>query len=578
MSESRRAPLPELEADRAAERRNGNFLEASSDQAFDDFALLATQVCNVPIGAITLVDEERHWFKSIVGIDGDVSPGDFTFCANELSDPERLLVVSDVLADTRFETADDLLLLHGIRFYAGLGLVDSSGRPLGAICVMDRHPRSITSHEVQALRALARQIVRLIESDRHTLALSNELALAGEVRDKATVANRAKSKFLANISHEIRTPMNGVLGVATLLKDTNLDAKQQKYVETIERSADALMGVLSNVLDFATMETQEIALQQRPVRPSEPVRAAMACVQYSAKAKGLELISAFGPEAETLRTGDSPRIQRVVEHLLNNAVKFTQAGSIAVSIERVGRDEDGLVRFSVTDTGIGIAAADLEGVFSGLERTETGLARRFGGTGLGLALSRQLVQAMGGQITVQSEPGVGSTFSFEIPMGPDLSGPAPARIEPSQELAGRKVLVADDNSVNAMVISAMLIRHGCQVKCVGDGRQAVSAVCSEPFDFVLMDIQMPVMDGLQASRAVRQLAGAAGQIPIIAITAETLLNDRNACIQAGMNDFVAKPIREATILDSIRRCLSTVPVDPKTTANPSPLPGEASAI
>jgi CheY-like chemotaxis protein len=376
-----------------------------------------------------------------------------------------------------------------------------------------------------------------------------------DVYDIRKVSTKSKVAFLTNIGHEIRTPLNGVLGIASLLKLTELDPTQKRYVETIESSSEALLGVLSSLLEFAQIEAGAIEITSATVQVDALPASAFETIRAAADAKRIELKSELGEGAVTRRKGDRERIVQILSYLLSNAVKFTQSGSVTLSVCRVGSDTDGLMRLSVSDTGIGMTEEDLNAVLRGVSSplsSESSLR----GAGLGLLIAQKLAALMGGRISGSSELGVGSRFSLEIPMGPDLSVQDSSPNLDSTALAGLRILLVEDNSTNGLLIGAFLGRLGADVTPLTDIRQTLDAVVRGRFDIVLLDLRMPVVDGILATRAIRDHEQHGRQIPIVGVFTGLSELDRWACCQSGMNDFIMRPLRPEDVCETIVRCMN----------------------
>ena len=365
-------------------------------------------------------------------------------------------------------------------------------------------------------------------------------------------ASVIKDEFVANMSHEIRTPMNGIIGSISLLVDSGVTERQQEYVDTIRSCSDALLSLMNAILDVAKIDAGKVILEQRPFRPDELVKGALAVVAPAAAARGLELRQNLADDVPWVVLGDAARLRQVLLNLLSNAVKFTEQGYVAVDVSLAGRSGDlAELRFSVQDTGIGIPAEMQEAIFQPFTQADSSTTRRYGGTGLGLSICHRLVTLMGGQLHLKSEPQYGSAFSFivRLPIAAVAESAASAtdcRLPRSQRRL--RILVAEDNPINRKVASRLLERMGHQVDTAWDGQQAVTAVERTEYDLVLMDCQMPNMDGYEATLAIRRLEHGR-RLPIVAMTANATAEDRQRCLDAGMDDFLAKPVSARLLFD-----------------------------
>jgi signal transduction histidine kinase/HPt (histidine-containing phosphotransfer) domain-containing protein/ActR/RegA family two-component response regulator len=383
-------------------------------------------------------------------------------------------------------------------------------------------------------------------------------AEAEAARARAEEASRAKSQFLARMSHEIRTPMNAVVGMTGVLLDSGLRPDQHEYASTVRRAAESLLAIVNDILDFSRIEAGRLELEHNPFDPGQVAEQALELVLEAARAKGLEASLQLEGELPEAVVGDAGRLWQVLVNLLGNAVKFTPAGQVTLRVAPAG---PGWLRFEVVDTGIGIAPEALSRVFESFMQADASTTRRFGGTGLGLAISRGLVGEMGGELRVDSAPGRGSRFHFEIPL-PSVPGAAAprstGRLAPVRPAAGARILVAEDNPVNQRVAVLLLERMGHRVDVAGDGQEAVRAVQSLTYDLVLMDCHMPELDGYQAARQIRAGEAPGHHLPIVALTASVLPEDRARCREAGMDGFLAKPVTPETLERAVAEALAGV--------------------
>ena len=363
-------------------------------------------------------------------------------------------------------------------------------------------------------------------------------------RDRAEAAAKAKSEFLANMSHELRTPLTSVVGFAGLLgQSRTLGDEERRYVERIAAGSEALLAVINDILDYSKLEAGAVELDPHRFDPLALAQAGVELMEGQCRAKGLDLRLEADPDMPAGLIGDSARLRQVLLNFLSNAVKFTAEGGVTVNAScEPGTDGRVWLSLSVKDTGVGVSDAQVEQLFDRFTQADASTTRTFGGTGLGLAISRQLVEMMGGEIGAFGQPGEGSTFWFQIPLPMADGAEDQAEGEVAQTIGAARILMADDAPANRELVSVLLGGMGLTVDTVENGAEAVEAVRHEAYDLVLMDVHMPVMDGLDAARAIRALGGAAGKIPIIALTANVGREQVQACLEAGMNGHLAKPI------------------------------------
>jgi signal transduction histidine kinase len=551
------APLPENEARRLAALRELGILDTGPEPLYDDLTALAAEICETPICLVSLVDGARQWFKSSVGVEASETPREVAFCAHAILG-QGLFEVEDSRLDPRFK--DNPLVTGDPRvvFYAGVPLSLGEGLNLGTLCVIDQKPKRLSERQRQALQRLANQVEAHLRLRKANLELARAYA--------------TKADFVAVMSHEIRTPMNGILGITDLLLATSREAETIEQLKLVRECGDAMLSLLNDILDYNKIEADRLELDPHPFDPRSLLRGLAEVYGKAAAAKGLSLV--FRDEGLPDRAeGDSGRIRQILTNLLSNAVKFTSRGSIEVAARAEARDDGRLTMiFTVRDEGIGISPEALERIFSPYMQVDASTARRFGGTGLGLAIVRGLAASMGGTVRVESELGRGSAFTVELECR--SAGPAPGREAASWSPAAAgpaplDILVAEDNPVNQRVVLQQLARLGYRADLAADGQEAVARARAKAYDVILMDCQMPGMDGFAATEAILAEAGA-NPPAILALTAGLMREERARCKACGMAAVLEKPLRMETLGEALQ---GIAPRSRRVTVPPGPLPG-----
>ena len=596
------APIPSNERERLAALRALRIVDTPPEREFDRITDLLRRMFAVPIAAISLVDEQREWLKAACGVTAREGDRSVAFCAHTIL-RDGVFVVEDALVDERFSGIPQVRD-QGVRFYAGAPLRGVDGLGVGTLCIKDHRPRVFGEHERSLLAQLAATVVDLMSHRLSSVALRDKIveteqtnqSLRQEIERRVRVsralertwadlerahraaeaANRAKSEFLANMSHEIRTPMTAILGFVDLLcEEEGLGVgRRREYLDTIRRNGEHLLSIINDILDLSKIEAGKLRVEHAACSPVRLAQEVVELMGDRAARKGLEFRVEFDPNLPRAVRTDPTRVRQVLINLVGNAIKFTDQGYVRLAARLEAGGEPRLV-FDVVDTGVGICPEDTEKLFRPFSQADSSLVRRFGGTGLGLTISKRLAAALGGDIElVDARLGGGAHFRFRITAevlegaGATSTTEERAAPRPSQGavvengLRGRRILLAEDGPDNQRLISHVLRKAGAEVTVAENGRVAVECALTAPpdagFDLVLMDIQMPVMNGHEA---IHELRDRGFRRPIVALTAHAMDDDRRRCMQAGCDEFLTKPISRDLLIGTVRRLTDRGPAD-----------------
>ena len=574
-----RYPVAAEDAERISKLKKYQVLNNNEEPAFARLTELAKLFFNMPVVAITFMDEETQYLKSLHGLDGICTTSRKVAICNYTVLSDEVLVLPDLTEDSRFSQNPLVTEAPYLRFYAGAPIImqeDGKTYRLGSLCLMDMQAHhDFTEKDADILAqfaAMAADALKLQDQQRH-----------------AKHANEMKSEFLANMSHEIRTPMNGIIGMVEMLAETKLSAEQQEYVDNIKVSSEHLLAIINGILDLSKVESGKMTIDSIPMNISSLCNEVVSLFAVKARQRSLTLDYHYTEALSPYIKGDPVRIKQIMANLVNNAIKFTrEGGRVTIDVKHMennpyedkygnhksicshelqveqashyNTDDRGSVKhqdmtlcIEVTDTGVGIKPESLEAIFDAYDQANKSTHRLYGGTGLGLSVCKSLVELMGGYIEVDSAVGIGTTFTVLLPLPPIDEAHYESwqdsndfgMTESSHELIGHILLVEDD-SVNAMIAKKALNNSGHTVTHVTDGQQAIEVFSLNPeqYDVILMDHHMPIMDGVQATIKLHELYDPQALPPIIALTANAMDGERKKYLDVGMQDYCTKPFKQ----------------------------------
>ncbi|WP_163407081.1 GAF domain-containing hybrid sensor histidine kinase/response regulator [Flavobacterium ajazii] len=533
---------PQNEAERLDALKRYNILDTLPEQVFDDATALVSYICGTPIAYISFIDENRQWFKSKIGFDVSEVPREITLSRYTIMD-SKLVEIPDTLLNERFKDDPNVTDGYKIRFYVGMPITTPDGYVIGVLCAVDHEPRQLNDNQRNALNIVARHVINTLELGRK----NKELAKQKKIADRAVAA---KENFLANMSHEIRTPLNAVIGFTELLFETSLDEQQKDFLKDVQIAGENLLVIVNDILDLSKIESGSIALEQKPFE----LKSALKHVYDLLKVKVHEAVDFnlfLDAELPEIISGDQGRLNQIMVNLAGNALKFTMEGEVTISVKRIAETDDShQIRFSVKDTGIGISQKNLDTIFGRFTQAEESTTRKFGGTGLGLNIVKQLVQLHDSDIHVKSREGSGSEFYFTVSY---KKASLDAKIPEDKlvnDLGMLHILLFEDNYLNQKLAQNVVEGFGFHIDIAENGDKGIELLSAGQYDVVLMDLQMPVRDGFLTTKYIRQEMKSS--IPIIAMTAHSLAGEHNRCMEAGMDNYMSKPFKQRELLEAIK--------------------------
>ncbi|AWG26526.1 GAF domain-containing hybrid sensor histidine kinase/response regulator [Flavobacterium kingsejongi] len=542
-------PIPENENDRLNALQRYTILDTLSETEYDAITQLVSYICEVTIAHISFIDDKRQWFKSTLGIEVNEVPRDSTFCQYTIMGSE-MVEVSDTLENERFKHHPNVTGGLKVRFYAGMPLTTPDGFNIGTICAIDTAPKNLTAAQKMALDTLSKHVMTQLE-----LRSKNEELI--RQRKIAEMAVYAKDSFLANMSHEIRTPMNAIMGFTDLLVQSNLNPEQREYITNVQTAGENLLFIINDILDLSKIESGKLIIESQPFNLKNTLKEVYDLLKIKAVERDLEFDLFLDAELPDIMVGDKGRMNQIIMNLAGNAIKFTEEGEVTIAVKMLAAtDTHYSLRFSVKDTGIGISEDQLATIFERFTQAEESTTRKFGGTGLGLNIVKQLVELQNGEIHVKSKIGRGSEFYFTL----DFKKATDSDTDMQEEKVMARqinrsvsILLCEDNLLNQHLAKSVIRNFGFDLDIANNGQEGIELLAAKKYDLILMDLQMPVKDGYETTVYIRKELQS--NIPIVAMTAHSLVGEQQKCFDIGMDGYVAKPFKQADLWHTITSVL-----------------------
>ncbi|GGA85159.1 hypothetical protein GCM10008015_27380 [Flavobacterium palustre] len=539
-------PVPHNEPERLAALKRYNILDTLPEHAFDDATKLVSYICGVPIAHISFIDENRQWFKSEIGIGVSEVPREISFCQYTIMDT-KLVEIPDTFLNEQFRNDPNVVDGFKIRFYAGIPLTTPDGYNIGTICAIDHTTKELNDNQRNALSIIAKHVINQLELRTKNIELDTQKKIA-------ELAVLAKDSFLANMSHEIRTPLNAVIGFTDLLAQTKLDKLQRDYIDSVQIAGENLLLIINDILDLSKIESGNLAIEAQPFNLKKTLKHVYDLLKVKAS-PAVEFNLFLDADMPEMVIGDHGRLNQILVNLTGNALKFTEEGEVTISVKKIDETADYYsLRFSVKDTGIGIPEDKLKTIFDRFTQAEESTTRRFGGTGLGLNIVKQLIEMQNSQIHVKSKENRGSEFFFQINY--KKANPVESETESiaDDDLGKLKILLCEDNIINQKLAKSVILNFGFELDIAENGEKGIDLLLQNEYDLVLMDLQMPFKDGYQTTEYIRNEMNS--NIPIIAMTAHSLVGEQERCFKIGMDAYVPKPFKQQLLLETIKTVIN----------------------
>ncbi|BDU26050.1 GAF domain-containing hybrid sensor histidine kinase/response regulator [Flavobacterium sp. GSB-24] len=539
-------PIPENELQRLAALKRYNILDTLPDHAFDDATKLVSYICGVPIAHISFIDENRQWFKSEIGIGASEVPREISFCRYTIME-SKMVEINDTHLNDRFKNDPNVTGGFNVRFYAGVPLTTPDGYNIGTLCAIDHVTKELNDNQRNALSIIAKHVIAQLELGTKNAQLDAQKKIA----EKAVLA---RDSFVANMSHEIRTPLNAVIGFTDLLAQTDLDDVQREYIESVQIAGENLLLIVNDILDLSKIESGNLAIDSEPFNLKKTLKHVYDLLKVK-RQKEVEFNLFLDAEMPDVVVGDQGRLNQILVNLIGNSLKFTNEGEVTVSVKKIEETEDNYtLKFSVKDTGIGIQKNKLTTIFERFTQGEESTTRTYGGTGLGLNIVKQLIELQNGEIKVKSELNRGSEFIFILSYKKAQVIEAPVKSMSKNDLGHLKILLCEDNVLNQKLAKSVINNFGFDLDIAHNGEEGIELLSQNEYDLVLMDLQMPLKDGYQTTEYIRNEMNSS--IPIIAMTAHSLVGEQERCYKVGMNAYVPKPFKQSVLLKAIKTVMN----------------------